>query len=296
MTPSKLSVSRIGWDIGAASLITICALTLSGAHAAEPSIATAWMTEQASRVRAIAGRATGPGEPERIYAGLEIELDDGWKTYWRNPGSSGVPPRIEFEGSENLAKAEVLYPAPIRFPDKDGDTIGYKQSVVLPLALVATDPSKPIQLKISAEYGICKDVCIPVQPSLSLTIPGEVSQVDINHSLSSALAKVPRAPGGPNDPKVERIDASISGDKPRLIIDVVFTGGAQGGDLFLEAPEGRWIPMAKAAGTAPSGASRFLVDLADGADIADLKGRSIRATLVSPAGQSEHTFDLVDLR
>lgn len=297
MTFLKLSIRKIGWDVIAASLLTFGALTLSQvANANEPPIASPWMTEQASRVRAIAGKAAVPGGAGRIYAGLEIELDDGWKTYWRNPGSSGVPPRIDLEGSENLARGEVLFPAPIRFLDRDGDTIGYKRSVVLPLLLEPKDPTKPIILKIAAEYGICRDVCIPVQPNLTLTVPSDGSKVATSEALTHALAKVPRTVSGPTDPRVEQIETTLAGDKPKLVIDVAFPAGVQGADLFLEAPEGRWVPLPKASGVAPSGASRFLVDLSDGADVADLKGRAIRATLVSTGGQSEHTFELVEAR
>jgi DsbC/DsbD-like thiol-disulfide interchange protein len=267
---------------------------VEAAGSGEPRIASAWVTEQASRSRMIAGRIGGSGAPT-IYAGLEIELDDGWKTYWRNPGSSGVPPRIELEGSENLAKAELLFPAPLRFKDRDGDTIGYKTSVVLPVALTAKDPSKPIVLKVAAEFGICREVCIPVQPALSLIVPPDLPPESSDSRLASALSRVPLvAAPGPNTPRLSRVTTRLAGDKPELVIEAVFPGDADRGDVFLEAPDGIWIPLPQAAGQGEGKARRFVVDLTDGADLSDLKGRSIRVTLVGSAGQSELRFDLVD--
>jgi DsbC/DsbD-like thiol-disulfide interchange protein len=267
---------------------------VEAAGSGEPRLASPWVSEQASRARMIAGRVEGSGAP-RIYAGLEIELDDGWKTYWRNPGSSGVPPRIELEGSENLAKAELLFPAPLRFKDRDGDTIGYKKSVVLPVALTAKDPSKPIVLKVAAEFGICREVCIPVQPALSLSVPPDLPMESSESRLASALSRVPLAEAlGPNAPRLLRVTTRLAGDKPELVIEAVFPGDADRGDIFLEAPDGIWIPMPQAAGQGEGGARRFVVDLTDGADLADLKGRSIRVTLVGSVGQSELRFDLVD--
>ncbi|MGE0700154.1 MAG: protein-disulfide reductase DsbD domain-containing protein [Hyphomicrobiaceae bacterium] len=284
---------------GAATIAALGLLTagVAWAETAETALASPWVVEQAARTRVVAGAASGPGQPTTIYAGLEIRLEDGWKTYWRNPGSSGVPPRIDVEGSENLAKAELLFPAPHRFKDRDGDTIGYKQTVVLPVALTPKDPSKPIVLKLAAELGICREVCIPVQPSLGLTVPAGTSNAPPAPALVAALARVPELSANLADaPRVERIRTELSGAKPRVVIDAQFPGDADGGDIFLEAPDGAWIPLPTPAGLAESGARRFVVDLSDGTDLADLRGRAIRATLVSGKGQSETRFDLVEAR
>ncbi len=270
---------------------------LVDAHAtdkSEPRLASPWVTEHAARTRMIAGRVESGGA-SRIYAGLEIELDDGWKTYWRNPGTSGVPPRLELEGSENLAKAELLFPAPVRFKDRDGDTIGYKRTVVLPVVLTAKDPSKPIVLKGAAEIGICREVCIPVQPALSLLVPPDAPTEAKDGRLTSAIAQVPRSENpGSQAPSVARVTTRLAGDKPQVVIEAVFPGDADRGDVFLEAPDGIWIPLPQAAGPVEGGTRRFVVDLTDGADLAELKGRSIRVTLVGSVGQSETAFDLVD--
>ncbi|MCB1435055.1 MAG: hypothetical protein KDK75_21725, partial [Alphaproteobacteria bacterium] len=31
--------------------------------------------------------------------GVQIELDDGWKTYWRMPGDAGIPPQFTWTAS-----------------------------------------------------------------------------------------------------------------------------------------------------------------------------------------------------
>lgn len=234
-------------------------------------------------------------EGPRIYAGLEIELDDGWKTYWRNPGSSGVPPRIDFDGSENLAKAELLFPAPYRFKDRDGDTIGYKKAVVLPVALTPHDAAKPIALKVSAEFGICREICIPIQPNLSLVVPSDAVSAKPGDRLTEAVGRIPKLNSNdPGAPRLEKFSAKLTGEKPQLAIDAYFPGDPDRGDVFLEAPDGVWIPLPQPSGQPKDGVRRFVVDLTDGADLADLKGRAIRMTLVGSAGQSETSFDLVE--
>ncbi|MGE0764995.1 MAG: protein-disulfide reductase DsbD domain-containing protein [Hyphomicrobiaceae bacterium] len=292
-----------GWLLASCGLLSAGSLALGlpvgsvrAEDAAAPPLASAWSQEQSSRVRLIAGSVMPAGETSRkIYAGVEIDLEAGWKTYWRNPGSSGVPPRVDTEGSENLAKAELLFPAPARFRDRDGDTIGYKKHVVLPVALTPKDPTKPIVLKVSAEFGICREVCIPVQPVIGLTVPPDAAEVPAKGPLQAALDRVPRA-GTPDAgaPRLQHVAARLSGDKPQVVIDVQFPGKQDDGDVFLEAPDGIWIPLPKPAGQSENGGRRFVVDLTDGADIADLKGRRIRVTLVGTSGQSEAAFDMVD--
>lgn len=264
----------------------------------EPAVATAWTAEQSARVRMVAGGVASSGAGKRIFAGLEIELDDGWKTYWRNPGTSGVPPRIDLDGSENLASGELMFPAPVRFRDRDGDTIGYKKHVVLPVQLTPKDPTKPIVLKVATEFGICREVCIPVQPMLNLVVPADALSRDGGARLHEAVARVPR-PNARDDgaPRLVSVAASLSGDKPKLVIDATFPGGVDAGDVFLEAPDGLWIPLPQPATSANGGnAKRFIVDLTDGADLAELKGQKIRMTLVGARGQSETSFDLVEAR
>ena len=50
------------------------------------------------------GRARRGGDVHR--AGIEIRLAPGWKTYWRYPGDSGVPPRFDFSGSRNVKSVD----------------------------------------------------------------------------------------------------------------------------------------------------------------------------------------------
>src|SRR4029079_6779511 len=87
-----------------------------------------------SWARLISAQASNASGVRTFRAAVEIKLKPGWKTYWRYPGDSGVPPVFDFSGSENAGRVTVLYPAPARFPDgSGGQSIGYKGDVILPL-------------------------------------------------------------------------------------------------------------------------------------------------------------------
>ena len=104
-----------------------------------------WDDDLQSAARLIAARAHNESGGRVFRAGVEIRLKEGWKTYWRYPGDSGVPPVLDFSKSQNVKAVTVLYPAPMRFSDgAGGNSIGYKGVVVLPLRIVPEDAGKPM--------------------------------------------------------------------------------------------------------------------------------------------------------
>ena len=70
-------------------------------------------------------------------AGIEITMKPGWKTYWRVPGESGVPPQFDWAASENAGNMQVDMPVPKRFRDDNGEGIGYQGTVVFPVSVNA---------------------------------------------------------------------------------------------------------------------------------------------------------------
>src|SRR5271169_3891811 len=121
-------------------------MTLGQPARAADASASAWAEDSRSGVRLIAGANKNGEAPLR--AGIEIKLQPGWKTYWRYPGDSGVPPRFDFSGSENLKSAKVSYPAPHLFSDDSGNSLGYKDEVIFPVTVEPAQPGKPVTLRL----------------------------------------------------------------------------------------------------------------------------------------------------
>src|SRR3954453_14695134 len=144
------------------SLLVVLALTPMASCAGE---AASWAQGHHSRARLISGVTATPGD---FLAGIEIALDQGFKTYWRNPGESGLPPAFDWSRSENVATAEVLWPAPTRFEDGGGVSYGYTGGVVLPVRGTPRDAAKPVRLALKLGLGVCKDICIPAHAELAL--------------------------------------------------------------------------------------------------------------------------------
>ena len=266
---------------------------LRAADATSPPLASPWTKQKFAQARLIAGGSIPDAPPGTIAAGIEIELADGWKTYWRNPGSSGVPPLFDWSDTSNLASAEVRYPAPTRYADRGGDTIGYKRHLIFPIIVRPVDPQRETALDVSVEFGVCKDICIPMQAHLALTIPPQSGKDLVSGDLAHALDSVPRPLDAhrPSDPRLGKTTVSLDADKPVIRLEATFPGGAENADIFIEAPDGLWIPMTRRDGQPAGETARFIVDMTE-ADIAELKGKTARVTLVSPRGQSEATLRL----
>ena len=226
--------------------------------------ASPWDNGLKSRVRLIA--ATAPraaGEPI-LRAGIEIALDTGWKTYWRYPGDSGVPPRFDFARSENVKSVTVRWPAPHGFTDEGGRSIGYKGGTILPLAIVPKDRAAPVVLRLDVEYAVCEKLCVPAEAKAELALTGGGTNHDA--ALAAAEARVPVAIGiGADGPLAIRAVRREPGAKlPRILVDVAAPPGTTP-ELFAEGPTPDWaLPVPQQVAGAPEGQVRFAFDL-DGA-------------------------------
>jgi DsbC/DsbD-like thiol-disulfide interchange protein len=103
-------------------------------------------------------------------AAIEIRLAPGWHTYWRVPGSAGIPPSFDWSGSANLASVAYEWPRPEVFDRLGIRTIGYDGGVVLPVRLEPTDPAAPMQLDLALAFGVCSDICVPAEARVDLSL------------------------------------------------------------------------------------------------------------------------------
>jgi len=272
-----------------AAALALLAPAVRGPSAASAESASPWVDGYNSRVRLIAG-ARG-GNP---VAGIEIQMAEGWKTYWRSPGDSGgVPPHFDWAASSNLAGAQVLFPAPHRMTDPAGDAIGYKGAVVIPVTITPQDGSKPVGLSLALEFGICKDICVPAEAKLNLELPPGRAD-SLPPELANALERIPRkaASRRDGDPEFLGGKATLEGPSPKLMFEARFQACKSGADAFLEAPDGIYVPLPRKTAQAADGTAAFEVDLASGAEPGDLKGKTLTVTLVCGNGQSEAQWAL----
>lgn len=255
------------------SLTYLAAAALLIAPASADPFATDWSRSQNAAARLIA--AGGPAGAVR--AGIEIALDPGAHTYWRAPGDAGVPPVVSFEGSDNLASASVLFPAPQRLMEAGAEIFGYDGTLILPLKVTPRDSARPVSLKLRIDYAACEKICVPAQALLALTLPptGEPGPHAARLTEAAARVPAPRAPGadGPLGLRAPVYPIHSSGGKSTVWIDARIAAAAKSVFLAPLAPDGWFLAVSPPEYTG-QGQARFTVSIeqrpADGAGAADV--------------------------
>ena len=264
----------------------LCLGLVLGAALGQPALAanasaSPWIDSANSKARLVAGTVELAGRPA-LVAGIQLRMSSGWKTYWKSPGDSGVPPSFDWSGSTNLKHAEVLYPAPHRFAEANGWAIGYDDEIVFPVKITPEREGEPVELKLAFDYGLCKDLCIPNDVTLGLAVGADVGKGDAL-LIEMFLARVPKA-GAPGElPEVSQVEASFDADAPKLVVTASFPPGATATDLFIDAGD-VFVPMPKALGPPEGGKQRFAVNFVSASEAAAIKGKPLALTLVSDQG------------
>ncbi|MDY8108526.1 protein-disulfide reductase DsbD family protein [Fulvimarina sp. 2208YS6-2-32] len=205
MTTSHATILRRAITAGLGTLAGICALGATAANAAGQTFQNEFATLSLS--------ASEPGSDGSVRGALTIDLEPGWKTYWLDPGPSGIPPQIDFSATSGVADTKLFAPMPARFGEELARANGYKHDLALPFTIVAKDGETitgPIVAKIF--LGVCEEICIPVQTTLTATQESDTGLVE------TAFATLPE----PIDDS--RVTARL--EDGVLVLDVSGTGNA----------------------------------------------------------------------
>ena len=200
----------------------------------------------------------------RWLAGILVELEPGWKTYWRVPGDAGIPPQFDWSGSINMQAIDVEFPIPTRLSDASGEAIGYHDKVLFPLVVTPLKTDQDVQLKLKMFFAICKVVCIPADALLEASLTASASSALITswQQRVPVVAATPVVLGA----RIEQRER-----KPMLVLDLSGTFE----DVFIESdtdiyfghprfdimPGEAWLPIANSK------------------DVAALKNLSLKVTL-----------------
>ena len=129
-------------------------------------------------------------------AAINIKLEDGWKTYWRVPGIGGIAPILNWDKSKNIKNISQIWPTPNIYNEYGLQTIGYKDELLLPLQIQPIDKKQPIHLSITIDFGICSDVCVPIQTAVEERLPERTSigKKNILDTLEKAILSGKKSP------------------------------------------------------------------------------------------------------
>ena len=121
-----------------------------------------------------------PGKPTLV--GLKLRMEPQWHTYWKNPGDSGLPTKIQWILPAGWKAGEIQWPYPQPLPVGPLMNYGYEDEVVLLAELTPPAGAKPgsVPLKAKAEWLVCKDICIPEKGELDIVLPVALAEAAPN--------------------------------------------------------------------------------------------------------------------
>jgi len=231
-----------------------------------------WMQVEGARIRL----SFGTTAKDKFTVGLiEVELEEGWKTYWKNPGPSGMTPQLTIEGREET----ILFPFPslIRGKVPDDWSFGYQGRVTFPFLFSRTEREREDINEISGtlDIGICKEICIPAlvdfhvttQSTLDAVVVGRYKAVrasfdqSINETFGGVvLGKIEenelflqiRVPRGEKTPQLFAYSEGVELGLPKLVVKngdtraysvPILSGRLLKGDLIEYVLEGESITI-----------------------------------------------------
>jgi len=152
----------------------------------------------------------------QLRLGIRFDLEEGWHTYWINPGDSGEPPRIDWTLPAGFQATSIQWPYPTRLSTPPFVDYGYQHQVLLPVVIrtpAGLTEGTTEKLIANVRYLICREVCIPGRKQLVLELPVK------DHPAASAnaglFASTQRQLPKPT-PAAWKISATSAGDEFRL--------------------------------------------------------------------------------
>lgn len=236
-----------------------------------------WISTNMSKSRLISAK-TGTANSTEIYLGLQIRLDKGWKTYWRNPGDAGLPPQFNWTVSDNVKTIDVLWPKPEKFEAYGYVTWGYETEVVFPIRITLKDPTKGLTAKLSAFYGICEEVCVPVNQEFAINLQGNLAdQSEHAPVIEYYQARVPAAVNATSP--IQEVRFFEISDK-KMIVELRTSDVFETPLLILEGEDGDYFTVNNIKMSEDGKRAKFVVDVSLTDSKKALKGRRFTATIL----------------
>lgn len=134
---------------------------------------------------------------DRSLLALKIKLEQGWHTYWLNPGDAGEPAslQVSINHDRKIIFPKIEWPVPKRLFEKGLLSYIYDGEVILPFYLHIPESyrAKDLHLHIKATWLICANICVPVQAEFTIDLPkGKINQANEAILIQKSLNNKPR--------------------------------------------------------------------------------------------------------
>ncbi|MEY4425885.1 MAG: hypothetical protein RL535_183 [Pseudomonadota bacterium] len=136
--------------------------------------------------------------PNTVWVGLQLVHQPKWHTYWKNSGDSGLPTQLTWTLPVGVMAGDIAWPAPQKIRIGSLTNFGYEGTVLLAVPLTITPAFKPsllnsnLDLKLKAQWLVCKEECIPEEGEFALSIPTKGSTAINSAAFEAAFKAQPK--------------------------------------------------------------------------------------------------------
>jgi thiol:disulfide interchange protein len=127
---------------------------------------------------------------ESFFVGVRLEMQDGWHTYWENPGDSGNPFNARWSTDAGVIIENVSWPTPQTIPYPPLMTYGYEGDVVFPFQVFRSLDTELTEISLDFDFLICADICIPEKATLTLDLTSASSSDLLDQAISALPTKL----------------------------------------------------------------------------------------------------------
>jgi DsbC/DsbD-like thiol-disulfide interchange protein len=114
---------------------------------------------------------------------LALTMDEGWHTYWQNPGDSGLPTTIKWDLPEGFAAGEIQWPYPQKLDNSGIVSFGYTRRVFLLVDMKVPSTAKAgtvVRFSARVDWLACKEECLPERADLVMELPVKDQKPDVD--------------------------------------------------------------------------------------------------------------------
>lgn len=273
MLLKQLTHFSVRWCLAAVTLL-LSTVTL----ASEP-VTTGWLSHPDHPPVQVKLSLTGERDGTTANALLQVELDEGWKTYWRSPGEGGIPPQLDWSDATGIRTIDWFWPKPARYTIQGIDTVGYTGSLNFPLQLQVAPDAEQVHLKGTLTMSSCTNICVLTDYPIDLNIDTAAltPDADLSFAFQQAMAQVPQAL-----PLAEVTQANWHQASTTLDLALTRDSAWQAPELFFHSEQEALedVVFNSVAMTVEQDQLRAQITASHWLELPDLAGQSVTVTVV----------------
>ncbi len=257
-------------------MLPVLAVLLGCAAALAQTPVSSVVSTPQVRAELIAHAPQGVQAGQPLWLGLQLTHQAGWHTYWRNPGDSGLATQLSWQLPAGMQAGDTLWPLPHMITVGNMVNHGFENTVLLAVPVQISKTFKPgaTEVRLQADWLVCKQECIPQSGQFVLKLPAAASIANHGLAFEQLLSEQPLVLSPSTQTaqlnaqglalQIRGLPAAVNGHGLKVFADspeVLASGlGMNGGGEWVNGVWHMTAPLHRMRSTEPEAIGLLLVD------------------------------------